>query len=94
VSQEISESKMNEKQNEMEEGKIKEDQFETNPKERCKRRIELEEKIEKLIIESNVNFEDATNVLSRMLVIYRDKGKNLLNVISIQKVIETPRFIP
>lgn len=55
-------------------------------------RKELEEKIEKLIVESGASYEDAIKVLGGLKVIYMDKGNNLLNATNIQKVIDTPRF--
>ncbi len=54
---------------------------------------ELAEKIEQLIVESNLSYAEVKSTLSRILVVYQDKGNNLLNATNIQKVIEAPRFI-
>ena len=53
----------------------------------------LEKKIEDLILKSNLNYKDVRSILSKLAIVYRDKGENLLNATNIQKVIEAPRFI-
>lgn len=52
----------------------------------------LEASINKLIVESDLSFKTVDSVLSRILVINRDKGKNLLDAANIKQVVEMPRF--
>lgn len=60
---------------------------------RIKSNEELEEKIEELILLSDLTYKGVTAVLGKLKVVYMEKGDNLLNATNIQKIIETPRFI-
>lgn len=59
---------------------------------RIKSNEELEEKIEELILLSDLTYKGVTSVLGKLKVVYMEKGDNLLNATNIQKIIETPRF--
>lgn len=53
----------------------------------------LETEINNLIIESNLKYAEVMSVLGLLKVTYMDKGSNLLNTESIQKVAEMPRLM-
>lgn len=53
----------------------------------------LETEINNLIIESNLNYAEVISVLGLLKVTYMDKGRNLLDTESIQKVSEMPRLM-
>jgi len=59
---------------------------------RAQLRTELSEKIEQLFSESNAEYRDVMQVLKRLVVIYQDKGTNLLDKKSIQEVQAMPRL--
>jgi len=55
-------------------------------------KVDLKEKIEALIESSDLCYGDVAYALNALKASYMEKGNNLLNSESIQKVIETPRF--